>query len=128
MIEAEVFGDPEATRALANELTGRADLVAAMPAGFSVALDVATFEGGAADRIRGASATARGGILGAVAELRGIASALFADASVIEQQNADTKAAAEAAQQAADESESHGPKGGASSSHIDRAPGAPRPR
>lgn len=64
MIEAESFGDPDGMRALATEIAGRADVIAAIPAGFSSALGGAAFEGPAADRLRGAGDSARGGISG----------------------------------------------------------------
>jgi hypothetical protein len=111
MIEAEVFGDPEGMRALATQIAGRADVIGAVPGGFTAALDGAAFEGPAADRLRGAGATARGGIAAAVAELNGIASALFADATVVEQMNDEAKAKANAANEAADEKK-HGKGGG----------------
>ncbi len=95
MTEAEVFGDPQAMRALAKEIAGRAEIIAAVPAGFAAALDGAVFEGGAAQRLRGASQTARGGISAAVSELNGLAAALFSDAEVVEQMNTDAREQAE---------------------------------
>lgn len=99
MTDAQVFGDPDGMRALATELSGRADIIGSTPSGFASALDGATFVGGAAARLRGDATTARGGISAAVAELQGLASALLGDADTVEQMNADAKAKAEAAEQ-----------------------------
>jgi hypothetical protein len=100
MTDAQVFGDPDGMRALATQLSGRADIIGSTPGGFSSALDGATFVGGAATRLRGEAMTARGGISAAVAELQGLASALLGDADTVEQMNADAQAKAEAAEQA----------------------------
>jgi hypothetical protein len=103
MIEAEVFGDPEGMRALATAISGRADVIGAIPGGFGSSLDGAAFEGPAAVRLRGAGETAKGGVAAAVAELNGIASALLADAAVVERMNDEAKAKADAANAAAED-------------------------
>lgn len=96
MIALEPFGDPEAMRALAQEIAARADLVGDAPAGFAAALDAATFESNAATRLRDTSANARRRAVDLGAEVREIAAALYADATTVEAQNADAVAAAKA--------------------------------
>ncbi|MEA2154773.1 MAG: hypothetical protein QOE11_913 [Solirubrobacteraceae bacterium] len=100
MIEAEVFGDPVAMRLLAQEIAGRADIVGDAATGFTAALDGAEFEGGAADRLREAAVSERVRLADVAAELRDIATSMYADASAVETQNEDAKAAAAAAQEA----------------------------
>jgi uncharacterized protein YukE len=99
MTEPQIFGDPETMRALAQEIAARADLLNTIPAGFAAALDGATFEGGAAVRLRGTASDARSRVAGLSAELRDIATALYADARSVETQNdeARTEAADEQA-------------------------------
>ena len=97
MSEPAVFGDPDAMRALAQELAARADLIGELPAGASATLDGATFEGGAAVRLRASATDARGRAGDVAAALRDVASALYADATTVEAQNAEAQAAAAAA-------------------------------
>jgi hypothetical protein len=101
MSAAPTFGDPEAMRALAREIAARADVVSGLPGGFSAALDGATFEGPAAGRLREASLRSRRQLAATVAELRAIATALYADATAVERANAQAAAEAERAEQAA---------------------------
>ena len=93
MTEPQTLGDPEAMRALAQEIAARADLVDTIPAGFATALDSATFEGGAALRLRDAAAVARGRVSDLSAELRDIATALYADATSVEAHNDQARSA-----------------------------------
>ncbi|MEH3052380.1 MAG: hypothetical protein PGN13_00030 [Patulibacter minatonensis] len=94
-------GDPEAMRALARELLGRADLVATGGAAGALALDGATFEGPAAERLRGTLTDARTQVQQVADRMREIAGDLAADASIVEDLNAQlAKAAAEAAEAA----------------------------
>lgn len=97
MTQAEIFGDPEAMRALARELAGRAEMVSTIPVGATSSLDVATFEGGAAVRLRGRTSAARASVTAIAADLRDLATAVLVDASSVERQNAAAKAAADAA-------------------------------
>ena len=92
-----VVGDPEAMRVLARELGSRAELLSSIPAGFKASLDGSTFEGAAANRLRAAAASTHGRVAHLADDLRTVAANLFADARVVEQQNA-----AAAAQAAAD--------------------------
>jgi hypothetical protein len=94
MTEAQSFGDPAAMRLLAGELAARADLLNAIPAGFAAALDGATFEGAAAERLRDGAAVARGRVADLSTELRDIATSLYADANRVELQNDEARAAA----------------------------------
>lgn len=112
MIEAEVFGDPAAIRAVANEIVGRADVVGAIPARFTASLDAVAFEGPAAGRLRSTSADARVGVAAIAADLRAVASALFSDATAVERMNSEAKAAAEAAAAAQDEAAAGAASGG----------------
>jgi type IV secretory pathway TrbL component len=100
MIEAQVFGDPEGMRALAKAIVNRADVIASTPLGAEAALDGASFEGRAAERLRGTTKSARSQLASVVGDLHEVASALFSDAAVVERQNAE--AAAEAAKANAD--------------------------
>jgi len=130
MIEAEVFGDPDAMRALATVIAGRADVIAGVPTGFGSALAGAAFEGPAAERLRGAGDAARGGISAVVAELHGIASALLGDADVVERMNEDAKAkaeAAEAAEKAAAGDDGGRDSGDAGAGQAERAAAATAP-
>jgi hypothetical protein len=95
MTEPPAVGDPEAMRALARTIAARADLLNTIPAGFAAALEDATFEGGAAVRLRGSASDARGRAADLSAELRDIATALYADATRVETQNADARKDAE---------------------------------
>ena len=96
MTAAEVFGDPDGMRALAQEVLARSELVAQTPAGFAAALDGADFEGGAAVRLRAAAVDARARVAGVAGELRDVAAALYADAAEVERRNAEAAAAAAA--------------------------------
>jgi hypothetical protein len=97
MIDPAPFGDPEAIRALAQEIAARADIVGDTPTGFATALDAAVFEGGAATRLRAAAVDTRRRAVDLSAEIRDIAAALFADAATVETENADAVASASAA-------------------------------
>lgn len=101
MTDAAMIGDPAAMRATANALLGRAEVIAGSLAGVVTSLDAATFEGGAARRLRSATSATQAQVAAAAAELRDIAAALLADAADVERQNAEAKAEADA-QAAAD--------------------------
>jgi hypothetical protein len=100
MTEPVLAGDPEAMRALALQIAGRADIVADTPAGFTAALDAATFEGGAGVRLRDAALTARSRAAALAAELRDLAAALYGDATSVEALNDEARAAAAAQDEA----------------------------
>lgn len=93
----KTVGDPEAMRALAEQLLGRAELVAAAPNGATSSLASATFEGRAAERLRGSVSDARVQVNDAASRLREVAARLLVDATRVEGLNADLKREAEAA-------------------------------
>lgn len=94
-------GDPEAMRALARELMGRADLITDAAITPSASLAGVTFEGPAAARARGTLDGVRSEVLLAASRLRDTATRLSADAVIVERMNADLEREAEEAAAAA---------------------------
>lgn len=93
---APTVGDPDAMRAMASALTGRADAIAGTTGKMSGDVGSALFEGPAADRIRVVVDGAKTKALGAVDLLREAAASLRADAIEVEKQNDALRAAAAA--------------------------------
>lgn len=95
-------GDPEAMRAFARELMSRADVLRAAEQGPASRLQRAVFDGPAALRLRTTADDLTARVSSICSEIEATAQSLLADAAVVEQQNADLRAAAEreAAQQA----------------------------
>lgn len=122
-VSAATVGDPEAMRAFARQLMSRADLLRGAQQGPASRLDGATFEGPAATRLRAAAGDLTTRLQGICAGLDATAQALLGDATVVEQQNAELRAAAEraaekeAAEQKADKAASAVP------SEAEAAPG-----
>ncbi|MBS1870104.1 MAG: hypothetical protein JSS99_10595 [Actinobacteria bacterium] len=97
MSDAATVGDPEAMRALARELLGRAQLVRGLAAPAVGRLEAAVFEGPAATRLRGEATRLAAALAAAAGDLAGVAGALLADAAGLEGQNDALRREAEAA-------------------------------
>lgn len=96
-VAATTVGDPEAMRAFARQLMSRADILRGAQQGPASRLDGATFEGPAATRLRSAAGDLASRLQSICADLDATAQALLGDATVVEQQNAELRAAAERA-------------------------------
>ena len=88
-------GDPEAMRALASELSARADLLRAGQRLPSTKLAAATFEGPAAHRLNGTAAELASRVGAVCDDLLEIASSLRAEATTVEVENAELRREAE---------------------------------
>ena len=105
MTELRRVGDPEAMRVLARELLARGDALAEAEAAVAK-LAGATFEGPAADRLRGRARAAAEVVRAADAGLRAAAQALLVGAERVETDNAALERAA--ARDQAGEGSAHG--------------------